>query len=91
MPGPGGRRVIAVDGKTLRGSAGGGDPGDHLLAALDYVHGAVLGQVEVGAKTNEIPMFPPAGPHRHHRRGDHGRCEARPAWSRRGERLLSEE
>jgi predicted transposase YbfD/YdcC len=57
-PGPGGRRVIAVDGKTLRGSASGGDPGDHLLAALDHAHGAVLGQVEVGAKTNEIPMFP---------------------------------
>jgi hypothetical protein len=30
VPGPGQRRVIAVDGKTLRGSAGGGDPGDHL-------------------------------------------------------------
>ena len=58
MPGPGQRRVIAVDGKTLRGSASGGEPGDHLLAALDHVHGAVLGQVEVGAKTNEIPMFP---------------------------------
>jgi predicted transposase YbfD/YdcC len=58
MPGPGGRRVIAVDGKTLRGSASGGEPGEHLLAALDHAHGAVLGQVEVGAKTNEIPMFP---------------------------------
>jgi predicted transposase YbfD/YdcC len=57
-PGPGSRRVIAVDGKTLRGPASGGEPGDHLLAALDHVHGAVLGQVEVGAKTNEIPMFP---------------------------------
>jgi predicted transposase YbfD/YdcC len=57
-PGPGGRRVIAVDGKTLRGSAGSGEPGDHLLAALDHAHGTVLGQVEVGAKTNEIPMFP---------------------------------
>jgi predicted transposase YbfD/YdcC len=58
LPGPAGRRVIAVDGKTLRGSASGGDPGEHLLAALDHAHGAVLGQVEVGAKTNEIPMFP---------------------------------
>jgi predicted transposase YbfD/YdcC len=58
MPGPGGRRVIAVDGKTLRGSASGGEPGEHLLAALDHAHGTVLGQVEVGAKTNEIPMFP---------------------------------
>ena len=29
-----------------------------MLAALDHAHGAVLGQVEAGAKTNEIPMFP---------------------------------
>ena len=58
VPGAGERRVIAVDGKTLRGSASGGNPGHHLLAALDHAHGAVLGQVEVGAKTNEIPMFP---------------------------------
>jgi len=56
-PGPKARRVIAVDGKTLRGSAAGTEPGEHLLAALDHAHGAVLGQVEVGAKTNEIPMF----------------------------------
>jgi predicted transposase YbfD/YdcC len=57
-PGPGTRRVIAVDGKTLRGSASGAEPGQHLLAALDHARGAVLGQVDVGAKTNEIPMFP---------------------------------
>jgi predicted transposase YbfD/YdcC len=57
-PQPGQRRVIAVDGKTLRGSATAAQAGDHLLAALDHAHGAVLGQVEVGAKTNEIPMFP---------------------------------
>jgi predicted transposase YbfD/YdcC len=56
-PGPGRRRVIAVDGKTLRGSGHGGDPSRHLLAAFDHACGAVLGQVEVGAKTNEIPMF----------------------------------
>jgi predicted transposase YbfD/YdcC len=58
LPGPGGQRLIAVDGKTLRGPASGGDPGDHLLAAFDHAHGAVLGQVEADAKTNEIPMFP---------------------------------
>ena len=56
-PGPRGRRVIAVDGKTLRGSGHGSEGGRHLLAALDHAHGAVLGQAEVGAKTNEIPMF----------------------------------
>ena len=57
MPGPKQRRVIAVDGKTLRGPASGGAPGDHLLAALDHAHGAVPGQVEVRSEDNEIPMF----------------------------------
>ena len=56
-PGPEQRRVIAVDGKTLRGSAHDGENGHHLLAALDHARGVVLGQAEVGAKTNEIPMF----------------------------------
>ncbi len=55
--GAGSRRRVAVDGKTLRGSAVAGEPGRHLLAALDHVHGVVLGQVDVQAKTNEIPMF----------------------------------
>src|SRR5437773_1396125 len=56
-PGPKERRGIAVDGKTLRGSGHDGGDGHHLLAALDHAHGVVLGQVEVGAKTNEIPLF----------------------------------
>jgi predicted transposase YbfD/YdcC len=56
-PGPGRRRVIAVDGKTLRGSGHGGEDSRHLLAAFDHAHGVVLGQVDVGAKTNEIPLF----------------------------------
>src|SRR4051794_11007072 len=56
-PGPGGRRLVAVDGKTLRGSAHDGEPGRHLLAALDHTHGVVLGQVDVEAKTNEIPRI----------------------------------
>ena len=56
-PGPGRRRVIAVDGKTLRGSGHGSDDSRHLLAAFDHGHGVVLGQVDVGAKTNEIPLF----------------------------------
>ncbi len=56
-PAPGARRVIAVDGKTLRGSGTAGQPGRHLLAALDHTRGVVLGQVDVEAKTNEIPMF----------------------------------
>jgi hypothetical protein len=54
---PGTRRMIAVDGKTLRGSGVVGGPCRHLLAALDHAHGVVLGQAGVEAKTNEIPMF----------------------------------
>jgi hypothetical protein len=35
-----------------------------LLAALDHQDGVVLGQADVEAKTNEIPMFSTlAGPH----------------------------
>jgi hypothetical protein len=56
-PAPGMRRMIAVDGKTLRGSGHGGRDSRHLLAALDHAHGVVLGKVEVGTKTNEIPLF----------------------------------
>jgi predicted transposase YbfD/YdcC len=44
-PGPGSRRVLAVDGKTLRGSRHGGEDGRHLLAAFDHAHGVVLGQL----------------------------------------------
>jgi hypothetical protein len=51
------RRMIAVDGKTLRGSGTADGAGRHLLAALDNDYGVVLGQADVEAKTNEIPMF----------------------------------
>jgi predicted transposase YbfD/YdcC len=56
-PAAGTRRAVAVDGKTLRGSGVADGPGRHLLAALDHGYGVVLGQVDVEAKTNEIPMF----------------------------------
>jgi DDE_Tnp_1-associated len=39
-----GSQVIAVDGKTLRGCGATGQPARHLLAALDYGHGVVLGR-----------------------------------------------
>ncbi|MFD9286687.1 ISAs1 family transposase [Streptomyces mirabilis] len=50
-----GRRVIAIDGKTVRGARGGGSAAPHLVAALAHGSGAVLGQVEVSEKSNEIP------------------------------------
>jgi predicted transposase YbfD/YdcC len=56
-PRPRQRRIIAVDGKTLRGSGHGGEDRCHPLAALDHAHGLVLGQAEVDAKANEITMF----------------------------------
>ncbi|MFJ3933450.1 ISAs1 family transposase [Streptomyces sp. NPDC090029] len=50
-----GRRVIAIDGKTVRGARGGSSQAPHLVAALAHGSGAVLGQVAVREKSNEIP------------------------------------
>jgi hypothetical protein len=59
------RRVLAVDGKTLRGSARDGHQ-VHLLAALDHHNGAVLAEASVQhvimnfAETNETEPDPAA-------------------------------
>lgn len=45
--------VIALDGKTLRGSRDGQLPGQHLVAAYAVAAAAVLAQLRVDAKTNE--------------------------------------
>ena len=50
-----GRRVIAIDGKTVRGARSGTTRAPHLIAALDHAAGVVLGQNAVTAKSNEIP------------------------------------
>lgn len=50
--------VIAVDGKEFRGAKNGGSITVHLLSAFEHDCAAVLAQVEVGVKTNEIPRFP---------------------------------
>jgi predicted transposase YbfD/YdcC len=52
-----GRRVVAIDGKSLRGAGGGGGGGvmPHLVAALDHATGTVLAQLATTAKSNEIP------------------------------------
>lgn len=48
-----GWRAVALDGKTLRGSANGEAPAAHLLAAYVPAARAVIGQMRVGVKTNE--------------------------------------
>ncbi|GAA3781621.1 hypothetical protein GCM10022225_82540 [Plantactinospora mayteni] len=52
------RMVIAVDGKTLRGSRIDGRQ-VHLLSALDTSTGIVLAQITIDTKSNEIPAFGP--------------------------------
>ncbi len=57
QPGAGTSVVIALDGKTLRGTiAAGQTHGIHLLAAFLPDEGWVLFQAEVGSKENEIPV-----------------------------------
>nr|WP_245546114.1 ISAs1 family transposase [Nocardia higoensis] len=53
----GGRRVIAFDGKTLRGAKDTAGNMIHLLAGLCQHTGTVLTQLAVNAKTNEISML----------------------------------
>lgn len=48
--------VLAIDGKTLRGSRKQGAPGAHLLSALAHRLGLTLAQQAVADKTNEIPV-----------------------------------
>jgi len=50
-----GRLVIAIDGKTVRGAKDKAGKAPHLVAALAHGIGAVLGQVAVDEKSNEIP------------------------------------
>jgi predicted transposase YbfD/YdcC len=53
------RQVIAVDGKSLRGSARLTAGRRHLLAAVTHHRALTLAQAEVGAKTNETAHFRP--------------------------------
>ena len=48
-------RVIAIDGKTLKASARKGERQVHLLSALLHHEQVVIAQVQVDAKSNEIP------------------------------------
>lgn len=53
------RRLVAVDGKRVRGSGSDTQDPRHLLGAIDHARGVVLAQREVGCKTNEITEFAP--------------------------------
>jgi predicted transposase YbfD/YdcC len=54
-----GRRAIAVDGKSLRGSRTADSAAQHVLAACDQNTKTVLASTDVGSKTNEITRFRP--------------------------------
>ena len=51
----GGRLVIAIDGKTVRGTKTRTGKAPHLVAALAHGISAVLGQVAMDEKSNETP------------------------------------
>lgn len=50
----GGRRMIAIDGKTVRGARTATTTAPHLVSALDHATGTVLGQLATAAKS-KIP------------------------------------
>lgn len=49
---------LAIDGKTLRGSADGDGPPAHMVSAFATDLGLVLGQEKVADKSNEITAIP---------------------------------
>ena len=51
----GGRPVVAVDGKTVRGARAGQEPAPHLVCAVTHDGATVLGQCRTAEKSNEIP------------------------------------
>jgi predicted transposase YbfD/YdcC len=53
------RLVIAIDGKVERGARLPDGRQVHLLSAYDTSAGVVLAQVQIAAKSNEIPAFAP--------------------------------
>jgi predicted transposase YbfD/YdcC len=54
-----GRRAIAVDGKSLRGSRTLDTAARHVMAACEQASSVVLASTEVDGKTNEITRFEP--------------------------------
>lgn len=59
LPGVGWSDLVAMDGKTVRGTIDAENPqGDHLLTAYLPAEGIVLRQRSVGSKQNEISVAP---------------------------------
>lgn len=52
------RSVVAVDGKTIRGSANENHKAYHVVSAFVAENQIVLGEIAVGEKTNEITAVP---------------------------------
>ena len=52
------QKVISVDGKTMRGNAGKGEKGNHIVTAWCDDTGYSLGETKVSEKTNEIKAIP---------------------------------
>jgi predicted transposase YbfD/YdcC len=50
--------LIAIDGKSLRGSHDGSTRMTHLVSAWHHAQGLVLGQIKTAAKSNEITAIP---------------------------------
>lgn len=53
-----GHKLLNIDGKTIRGSAGKGQKAVHIVSAWDPQQGVCLGQAAVDAKSNEITAAP---------------------------------
>ena len=51
------KRLLALDGKTQRGNARGGQKGNHIVSAVDD-RGFCLGEKRVNEKSNEITAIP---------------------------------
>lgn len=52
------KKIICVDGKTMRGSAGRGRKANHIVSAWCDEDGFCLGEKKVEEKTNEIKAIP---------------------------------
>ena len=52
------QKVISIDGKTMRGNAGKGKKGNHIITAWCDDYGYSFGETKVYEKTNEIKAIP---------------------------------